>query len=271
VRGIKYFVGIAAFAALLAGCAFTSPNGTHVIFNPKNAATVPCITPAGCIGPDGVSYPYQAQVPTSATPKFTLAPGLYRTDGTADGAAACTWQRYDHSGFLAADQSSDHGARYVQIPAGDTEFRTSGCKPWHRYDGTEQVGGSVPIPDTHYTPPDCCQIFHPRQSFADGDYISGHETFAPPPTGGYTGDINGPQIGVLNVYVPNSNPPVVDRDKALACHWYKLSNWSGEPYAIIASGNGYGENLPQGQGWISIPQEGVGLRLVDCGGLWTPG
>jgi hypothetical protein len=34
----------------------------------------------------------------------------------------------------------------VQIPAGDTELRTSGCTPWHLYDSTEQVGGSVPSP-----------------------------------------------------------------------------------------------------------------------------
>ena len=37
----------------------------------------------------------------------------------------------------------------MQIPAGDTELRTSHFEPWHLYDGTEQVGGSVPSPGLH--------------------------------------------------------------------------------------------------------------------------
>ena len=62
-------------AALLAGCAFTSPNGTHVIYNPKGAPTVLCITEAGCTGPDGLHYAWHEQVPTAAPAKFTLGRG----------------------------------------------------------------------------------------------------------------------------------------------------------------------------------------------------
>ena len=99
MRGIKYFVGIAAFVALLAGCAFTSPNGTHVIYNPKGAATVLCITPSGCIGPDGVHYAWHDQVPTvapappPAPPKFKLAAGVWHTFGNAPGSYECHFYR----------------------------------------------------------------------------------------------------------------------------------------------------------------------------------
>jgi len=150
---------------------------------------------------------------------------------------------------------SDHGARYVQTADRDSEFVTSGCQPWTQYDGSEQPGGPTAIPDTHFTPPDCCQIFYPRRSFADGDYIVGHEIFGPPPED-VTGDVN---YGTVTV-----------NDETVTCRWQRLSNWTGDPGTLLQSGDGVagdGTYPPPQRGALTL-HEGEGIRLFDCNGMF---
>jgi hypothetical protein len=65
MKRIKYVMVLAGLGIALAGCAFTSPNGTHVIYNPNNTATVLCVDTNGCIGPNGVHYWWHSQVPVT--------------------------------------------------------------------------------------------------------------------------------------------------------------------------------------------------------------
>jgi hypothetical protein len=189
--------------------------------------------------------------PPPPPPKFKLGAGLWRTAGTADGATECHFARIGSDGNTITEVHSDHGARYVQTADSDSEFVTSGCQPWTRYDGSEQPGGTVAIPDTHFTPPDCCQIFMPRRGFKDGDYIVGHQIFAPPPQGEVTGDVDHGFV-LLN-------------DHSSSCHWTKVPDWKGE--SIIAAGDGTGDGDYRGDGWLEL-QEGQGIRLTDCGGMF---
>jgi hypothetical protein len=249
MRGIKYFVGIAAFAALLAGCAFTSPNGTHVIYNPNHKGTVPCITQAGCIGPDNVWYPYQAEVPTAAPAppagaKFRLAAGVWRTDGTAPGAAACSWSRLDANGVVITRSLSPSGARYVEVADTDSEFVTSGCLPWHRYDGSQQVGRTL-VPCA--TPVNCTTTYH----YDPGDYFINNTQDA------------FPGVGFLQFDPTNLG----------ACQWERVSNWRDEASSTIIFGDGHGDHSQNGHlgpGYILLPA-GEGIRLVGCGMTWTYG
>lgn len=236
---IRYFVLVAGLGIALAGCAFTSPNGTHVIYNPKGSATVPCITSSGCIGPDGVLYAWHEQVPTVAS-KFKLAAGLWRTPGTADGAAECHFARMGADGGTITDVHSDHGARYVQTAATDSEFRTSGCQPWVQYDGSEQPGGTPPRP---CMPGGCFD----RRSFQDGDYIVGHD--APEPA---TGDIAWGSVSLGDGAAPTD------------CRWQRMSaDWT----TVLASGDGNGDGISLFPDGVLI-HEGEGIRLLDCGGMF---
>ena len=90
---------------------------------------------AGCVPPT-----------TASPPKFKLAAGLWRTAGTAPDALECHFTRKAADGSVITDVHSDHGARYVLTADTDSEFVTSGCQPWTKYDGTEQVGGTEPDP-----------------------------------------------------------------------------------------------------------------------------
>jgi hypothetical protein len=208
---------------------------------------------------------FPPKAPPPPPPKFKLAAGLWRTAGTADGATDCHFARIAADGSVITDVHSDHGARYVETADTDSEFVTSGCQPWTQYDGSEQPGGTVAIPDTHFTPPDCCQIFMPRRGFKDGDYIVGHEIFAPPPQGNVTGDVDWGYVE-LNVFSAGANGlPVLDASKVEACHWQKVGDWTGT--TALASGDGNGDGDYRGTGWLQL-HEGQGIRLTDCNGMF---
>lgn len=150
---------------------------------------------------------------------------------------------------VITDVHSDHGARYVQTADSDSEFVTSGCEPWTKYDGTEQPGGTAPLPCVEHA------ICEPRRGFADGDYIVGHEDFSTFTSVG-TGDIS---YGTVTVNVTTA-----------ACQWQRVSNWTGDPGTLLQSGDGIA-----GDGSYPPPQlcalhlrEGEGIRLVDCNGMF---
>jgi hypothetical protein len=184
-------------------------------------------------------------------PKFKLAAGLWRTAGTAPGASECQFARTAADGSVITDVHSDHGARYVETADTDSEFVTSGCQPWTKYDGTEQPGGPVPIPWSGQIG----QIFFPRRGFADGDYIVGHENFGLAPED-VTGDVN---YGTVTVNVTTA-----------ACQWQRLSDWTGDPGTVLQSGDGIagdGSYPPPQLGALHL-HEGEGIRLVDCNGMF---
>lgn len=175
-------------------------------------------------------------------PKFKLAAGLWRTPGTAAGAAECHFERIGADGGVITDVHSDHGARYVQTADSDSEFVTSGCQPWVVYDGSEQPGGTAPIP---CAPMATCAF---RRSFADGDYIVGHDQ--PEPA---TGDVS---WGVVQM----NNAINVD-----ACQWQTFHDWTGT--TKIASGDGNGDGIARLANGVTL-LEGEGIRLFDCGGMF---
>ena len=186
---------------------------------------------------------------------FKLAAGVWRTDSTAPGASECYFARKDATGKVIMEFNSDHGAWYVATIDADSEFVTSGCLPWHAYTDTQQVGSPARFIWTGQPG----QIYHARESYADGDYIAGHNF----PT--ETGDVAGPQTGELgkNPNFPGTNPG--------ECHWQRLWNWTGSPGTVLASGDGgQGDGSTNGPGWITWHQ-GDGIRLVDCNGMCTPG
>lgn len=199
------------------------------------------------------------KTPVSAPPpppKFKLAAGIWHTDGTAPGATECIWQRYDANGERMSYESSDHGARYVETAATDSEFKTSGCLPWHKADATEQVGGPTPIPCVTTA---ACQ---PRRTFADGDYIVGNDFGVGPQL---TGDVS------YGFALLNKAPQYTDSAGVASCHWFRLSDFRDEASpahdSILQVGNGTGDGDYRGAGWIQLRQ-GEGIRLYDCNGMF---
>jgi hypothetical protein len=185
--------------------------------------------------------------PPPPPPKFKLAAGLWRTAGVAPGAVQCHVERYDAAGVRLTDQYWDPpGARYVQVAATDSEFVTSGCLPWVKYDGSEQLGGPTPVPCVGNAT--CI----PRRSFADGDYIVGHDF--PQPA---TGDIS---YGIVSV--APTMPPTGD------CLWARLSNFTGDPGTVLESGGYERNNLALPAPNLITLHEGEGIRVEDCGGLF---
>jgi len=282
VKLIKYVALIAALALGLAACAFTSPNGTHVIYNPKGAATVWCIDAQGCIGADAAWYPYHAQVPTVApapTPppppapppppppppqeKFKLAAGLWHTFGTAPGAAQCTFSRLDSEGHVIMTVNSVSGARYVETGPLDSEFQTNGCQTWVR------AGGPDDVQFLGTQPPACVQgAGIPHLIHGNGDYLLGNQNwcpqFAPP-------DFDG------GVRTPDWPAGLFQLNGSPSCRFEVVRNFKGENGPVPSlwyAGDGTGTNPvngPNGPGnslsiTHAVQDMGFGLRLFNCGG-----
>lgn len=71
-----------------------------------------------------------------------LVPGTYTSAGPSDG-NTCYWKR-SRDGKIV-DNAMTKKPQVVRIEPTDTEFRTSGCKPWQRNDAAQVPPGADPI------------------------------------------------------------------------------------------------------------------------------
>lgn len=128
----------AGLSTALVACATALAGATIAAADPEPAPEPP---PSPTAEAPAAEAPAEGQPATAIEEDGTyrvgeqIAPGTYTSAGPAED-ATCYWRR-SRDGEIV-DNAMTKKPQVVQIEPTDTEFRTSGCQPWHRSE-TEQA------------------------------------------------------------------------------------------------------------------------------------